>query len=77
MVLSVAGDWAYIPAAWKAIADEDPRYGIPTTYYGAVQVTGPAQVIDEHADRLAQRSGPGDPAARAHLLRRLSDQSTP
>ena len=32
VVLSVAGDWAYIPPVWKAIADEDPRYGIPTTY---------------------------------------------
>ena len=29
------------------------------------------------ADRLAQRAGPSDFAARAHLLRRLSDQPTP
>ena len=47
-VLSVAGDWAYIPAAWKAIGDEDPRRGIPTTYYGAVQLTGSAVVADDH-----------------------------
>ena len=31
VVLSVAGDWAYIPSDWKAIGDEDPRRGIPTT----------------------------------------------
>jgi len=31
--LSVAGDWAFIPGSWKAIGDEDPEYGIPTTYY--------------------------------------------
>jgi transcriptional regulator len=39
-LLSVAGDWAFIPGAWKAIGDEDPARGIPTTYYAAVQVTG-------------------------------------
>lgn len=46
-LLSVAGDWAYIPGSWKAIDSEDPRRGIPTTYYGAVQLTGRAEVIDE------------------------------
>lgn len=45
-VLSVAGDWAFIPSAWKAIADEDPELGIPTTYYGAVQLRGRAAVVD-------------------------------
>jgi transcriptional regulator len=39
-IMSVAGDWAFIPGAWKAIGDEDPARGIPTTYYAAVQVTG-------------------------------------
>lgn len=46
-VMSVAGDWAFIPSAWKAIAGEDPRLGIPTTYYAAVQLTGTATRIDE------------------------------
>ncbi len=136
VVLSVAGDWAFVPSAWKAIGDEDPRLGIPTTYYGAVQVTARAEVIDEPAevaavlrrqlqvlqpdidvvdpvehgpklgqirglrleptdvkakfkyggnvdeahrravaDELAHRDGPGDAAARAHLLRRLNTGS--
>jgi len=44
VVLSVAGDWAYIPSAWKATADEDPALGIPTTYYAAVQIEGVATV---------------------------------
>lgn len=131
VVLSVAGDWAFIPSAWKATGDEDPAFGIPTTYYGAVQVEADAEIIDgsegmaevlrrqlaalqpevavidplEHgarlgairglrlrpsavrakfkyggnvdephrlavAERLAERDGPGDAAARAHLLRR-------
>jgi transcriptional regulator len=30
VMLSVAGDWAYIPSAWNATADEDPALGIPT-----------------------------------------------
>lgn len=46
-VLSVAGDWAYIPGAWKAVGDEDPTLGIPTTYYGAVQLCGSVTVTDE------------------------------
>jgi transcriptional regulator len=47
VLLSVAGDWAYVPAAWKAIGDEDPRLGVPTTYYAAVQLTADAAVIDD------------------------------
>ncbi len=46
-LLSVAGDWAYIPGAWKAVRDEDPRHGIPTTYYAAVQLTGIATIHDD------------------------------
>jgi transcriptional regulator len=135
VVLSVAGDWAYVPSAWKAVGDEDPALGIPTTYYAAAQIVGAAAVLDdesstldvlrrqlavlepdvEHADpevhrrklsgirairisarevvgkfkyggnvdrphreavaqRLAARGGPGDAAARAHLLRRCTDR---
>jgi transcriptional regulator len=40
VVLSVAADWAFIPSSWKAIGAEDPALGIPTTYYGAVQLAG-------------------------------------
>lgn len=53
VVLSVAGDWAYVPAAWKAIGDEDPRLGIPTTYYAAVQLIGEASVVDDFDDKVA------------------------
>jgi transcriptional regulator len=44
VVLSVAGDWAYIPSDWKTVGDEDPLMGIPTTYYAAVALTGRAMV---------------------------------
>jgi transcriptional regulator len=60
VLLSVAGDWAFIPSAWKAVGGEDPALGIPTTYYGAVQLAGRATVHDE-------RSEPGSVAA---ILRR-------
>ncbi len=60
VMLSVADDWAYVPSSWKAIDGEDPALGIPTTYYGAVQLTGTATVHDE-------RTSPGSVAA---ILRR-------
>jgi transcriptional regulator len=44
VVLSVAGDWTYIPSDWKVVGDEDPLFGIPTTYYAAVALTGRATV---------------------------------
>ena len=49
VLLSVAGDWSYIPSDWKAIGEEDPRRGVPTTYYAAVQLIGRARVIAEPA----------------------------
>jgi transcriptional regulator len=60
VLLSVADDWAFIPSSWKAVGDEDPALGIPTTYYGAVQLVGAATVHDE-------RTSPGSVAA---ILRR-------
>jgi transcriptional regulator len=60
VLLSVAGDWAYIPSSWKAIGNEDPALGVPTTYYGAVQLVGTATVHDE-------RTSPGSVAT---ILRR-------
>lgn len=52
-VLSVAGDWAFVPSDWKAIGEEDPLAGIPTTYYAAVQLRGTAEVLQEPADVAA------------------------
>src|SRR4051794_32645783 len=46
-VLAVSGDWAFVPSSWKTVAGEDPRLGIPTTYYASVQLTGDAVVIDD------------------------------
>lgn len=50
VLMSVAGDWAYIPSDWKVIGDEDPRRGVPTTYYAAVQLVGEAEILDDPVD---------------------------
>jgi transcriptional regulator len=69
VLLSVAGDWSYIPAAWKAIADEDPRMGVPTTYYAAVQLIATARIVDDEDGKVAilreqlQVTEPGSDAA--------------
>ena len=47
VLLAVSGDWAFVPSSWKTIGDEDPRLGIPTTYYASVQLTGDVTVIDD------------------------------
>ena len=44
-LFSVHGDWAYVPAAAKAIGDEDPALGIPTSYYAAVTLTCTVEVL--------------------------------
>ncbi len=49
-LLAVSGDWAFIPSAWKAIDDEDPRLGIPTTYYASVQLIGTARILSDPDD---------------------------
>ena len=53
VLLSVAGDWSYIPTHWKAIGEEDPRFGVPTTYYAAVQLIADATVIDDDEGKAA------------------------
>jgi transcriptional regulator len=47
VLLTVATDWAFVPSDWKVVAGEDPRFGIPTTYYSAVVVAARAEVIDD------------------------------
>lgn len=53
VLLSVAGDWAFIPSSWKVIGEEDPMLGIPTTYYAAVQISGRATILREPDDIAA------------------------
>ncbi|MGI8870657.1 MAG: FMN-binding negative transcriptional regulator [Mycobacteriales bacterium] len=45
--LSIAGDWSYIPSDWNADPSAPARTGVPTTYYGAVQLHGEVTVVDD------------------------------
>ena len=40
------------PSAWKAVGDEDPALGIPTTYYAAAQLLGDAEVVDDDETKV-------------------------
>ncbi len=80
VLLSVAGDWAFVPSDWKVVGDEDPRLGIPTTYYAAAQLVGEATVVEgaELAALLRRQLAvlqPGvdvvDPAERPEKLRAI------
>ena len=77
VLFSVSGDWAYVPAAAKAIGDEDPALGIPTSYYAAVTLTCTATLVegDELLEVLRTQlshfepgSGVADPAVHARKL---------
>ena len=50
VLLAVSGDWSFVPSSWKAVAAEDPRLGIPTTYYASVQIVGTVSLVDEPAE---------------------------
>ncbi len=52
VVLAVTGDAVYIPGPWKAIGDEDPAEGVPTQYYGAVQLTARIEMLPGEAATL-------------------------
>ena len=51
-VMSVVGAYTYIPTRWNAAPGQPVEYGVPTSYYAAVQVSGPVRVVDD-PDRLA------------------------
>ena len=78
VLLTVIADYAYVPTAWKAIGDEDPALGVPTSYYATAQLTCAATVVDDPEEKLAilrtqlghfePAGGWADPAVHARLL---------
>lgn len=131
-LVTVIGDYVYVPSDWNAKPGSDPRDGVPTSYYASVQLSCDVRVVDDPAEKasilhrqlaqfqpatersavraedrllpgirgieltitsvaakfkyggnrpvehrhelaahLAERNGPMDAAARAHLLRRI------
>jgi transcriptional regulator len=51
VVMSVTGDYTFIPGYWRAAEGLPSEYGVPTTYYGAVQLLCEATIIDEPAEK--------------------------
>jgi transcriptional regulator len=51
-LVSVFGDYAYIPTQWNANPGSDVAYGVPTSYYAAVQAIVRTRVVDDR-DELA------------------------
>lgn len=52
VVLSIAGDWAYVPTHLKMLPGEDPSIGVPTTYYAAAQLIGTAEIVTDDEGKL-------------------------
>jgi transcriptional regulator len=48
-LVSVYGDYAYIPTQWNANPGAPVEYGIPTSYYAAVQATIRVRTVDDPA----------------------------
>jgi transcriptional regulator len=46
-LVSVYGDYTYIPTQWNANAGSDVAYGVPTSYYAAVQAVVRTRVVDD------------------------------
>src|SRR6266508_2883873 len=51
-LVSVYGDYTYIPTQWNANPGTDVAYGVPTSYYAAVQAIVRTRVVDD-PDELA------------------------
>lgn len=64
VLLTVVGDYGYVPAEWNANAGTDPALGVPTSYYASVQLACTARVVDdpaEKADLLTRQLGHFEP----------------
>jgi len=46
-VLAVIGAYTYIPTDWNANPGQPIEYGVPTSYYAAVQATGICESIED------------------------------
>lgn len=53
VLFSVIGAYTFIPTDWNAGPGADPAYGIPTSYYGAVQLACDAEIVDEPEAKAA------------------------
>jgi transcriptional regulator len=52
-LVAVYGDYTYIPTQWNANRGEPVEYGVPTSYYAAVQATVRVRTVDDPAELTA------------------------
>jgi transcriptional regulator len=70
VVLALTGDYTYVEAGWNADPGSDPAYGVPTSYYTAVQLLCRAEVVDDPAEKaaiLAQQLDHFEPAGSGRV----------
>jgi transcriptional regulator len=77
VVLALTGDYTYVEAAWNANPGTDPAYGVPTSYYTAVQLLCTAEVVDdpdEKAAILAAQLDHFEPAGSTRVVPSAQDE---
>jgi transcriptional regulator len=80
-LLTVVGDYTYVPGEWGAAPGTDPSLGVPTSYYATVQLSCDVRITDatETAEILATQLRQFEPgggylpvdAGHEHYRRRL------
>ncbi len=68
-LLAVIGSYVYIPSEWNAAPEDEARWGVPTSYYAAVQASCTAEIVDDAegiAYILNQLMKRYEPAGSAH-----------
>ncbi len=77
VVLALTGDYTYVEAAWNANAGTDPAYGVPTSYYTAVQLLCRAEVVDDPEEKaaiLAEQLGHFEPDDSTRAVPRADEE---
>lgn len=49
-MLTVVGAYTYVTAELNTGPEDEPGYGVPTSYYAAVQIAGRAELVDDPAE---------------------------
>lgn len=52
-MLTVVGAYTYVTAELNTGPEDEPGYGVPTSYYAAVQIGGRAEIVDDPEELAA------------------------
>jgi transcriptional regulator len=52
-LLTVVGDYVFVPSDWNAVPGTDPLEGVPTSYYATVQLAADVRIVDDPAEKAA------------------------